>query len=154
MVQASLFALGIQKSHLKPLKINCFWVIVHVWLNLGAGRQVRYILAWWYPWVFCIWIFNIPQHLKLKDITGHVFVVQTNSHILPMMFQQTCSPQINSLGVFTVVSKLLQPTRSGVMVFVTWCLQQFSEAACVCFLCHCISTLEEKEIHKIREMII
>ena len=33
-----LFARGIQKSHLKPLKINCFWVIVHVCLNLGAGQ--------------------------------------------------------------------------------------------------------------------
>ena len=38
MVQTRLFAWGIQKSHLKPLKINCFWVIVHVCLNLSAGR--------------------------------------------------------------------------------------------------------------------
>ena len=37
MVQASFFARGILKPHLKPLKINCFWVIVHVCLNLGAG---------------------------------------------------------------------------------------------------------------------
>ena len=38
MVQARFFARGIQNSHLKPLKINCFWVIVHVCLNLDAGR--------------------------------------------------------------------------------------------------------------------
>ena len=38
MVQARFFARRIQKSHLKCLKINCFWVIVHVCLNLGAGR--------------------------------------------------------------------------------------------------------------------
>ena len=82
--------------------------------------------------------------MLLKDVTKHLLLVQTNSHIFTMMFQQTCSPQINSLGVFTVVSKLLQPTRSGVMVFVTWCLQQFVEVARVCFLCHCISTLKEK----------
>ena len=37
MVQARLFALGIQESHLKPQKISCFWVIVHVCLNLGVG---------------------------------------------------------------------------------------------------------------------
>ena len=88
--------------------------------------------------------------MSFKDVTKHLFVVQTNSHIFTMMSQQTCSPQISSLGVFTVVDKLFQPARSGVMKFVTWCLQQFSEAACVCFLCHCISTLKEKEIHKIR----
>ena len=49
----------------------------------------------------------------------YLFLVQTNSHIFTMMFQQTCSPQINSLGAFTVVNKLLQPARSGVMEFVT-----------------------------------
>ena len=85
-----------------------------------------------------------------EDVIKHLFVVQTNSHIFTMMFQQTCSPQIISLGVFTEVNKLLQPRKSGVMEFMTWCLQQFSEAARVCFLCHCISTLKEKEIHKIR----
>ena len=88
--------------------------------------------------------------MLLKDITKHLFVVQTKSNIFTMMFQQTCLPQINSLGVFTTVNKLLQPTRSGVMEFVTRCLKQFSKAAHVCFLCHCVSTLKEKEIHKIR----
>ena len=88
--------------------------------------------------------------MSLKDITKHLFMVQKNSHIFTMMFQQNCSPQINSLGVFSVVDKLLQLARSGVMEFMTGCLQQFSEAAHVCFLCHCISTLKEKEIHKIR----
>ena len=88
--------------------------------------------------------------MSLNDVTKHLFVVPENSHIFTMKFQQTCSPQINSLGVFTVVDKLLQPARSGVMEFVTWCLQQFSVSGRVCFLCHCISTLKEKEIHKIR----
>ena len=37
MVQARYLAQGIQKSHLKPLKINRFWVIVHICLNLGVG---------------------------------------------------------------------------------------------------------------------
>ena len=89
-----------------------------------------------------------------EDVIKHMFVVQTNSHIFTMMFQQTCSPQIISLGVFTEVNKLLQPRKSGVMEFMTWCLQQFSEAAHVCFLCHCISTLKEKEIHKIRNVYL
>ena len=43
--------------------------------------------------------------MSLKDVTEYLSVVQTNSHIFTMMFQQTCSSQINSLGVFTVVSK-------------------------------------------------
>ena len=38
MVQARFFARETQKSHLKPLKIYCFWVIVQVCLNLSAGR--------------------------------------------------------------------------------------------------------------------
>ena len=38
MVQPRFFAQGIQKSHLKPQKISCFWVFLHVCLNLGAGR--------------------------------------------------------------------------------------------------------------------
>ena len=57
--------------------------------------------------------------MLLKEVTKHLFVVQTNTHIFTMMFQQTCSPQINSLDVFTVVDKLLQPARSGVMEFMT-----------------------------------
>ena len=57
--------------------------------------------------------------MLFKDVTKNLFVVQTNSHIFTMMFQQTCLSQINSLGVFAVVGKLLQPTRSGVMEFVT-----------------------------------
>ena len=67
--------------------------------------------------------------MSLKDITKHLFMVQKNSHIFTMMFQQNCLPQINSFGVFSVVDKLLQLARSGVMEFVTGCLQQFSEAA-------------------------
>ena len=92
--------------------------------------------------------------MLLKDVAKHLFVVQTNSHIFTVMFQHICSPQRNSLGIFTIVTKLLQLGRSGVMEFVTW-LQQFSEAAHVCFLFsikwhHFISTLKQKEIHKIR----
>ena len=67
--------------------------------------------------------------MSLKDVTKHLFVVQTNVHIFTIIFQQTCSPQINSLSAFTVVNKLFQPASSGVMEFVIWCLQQFSEAA-------------------------
>ena len=37
MVQPRFFAQRIQKPYLKPLKINRFWVIVHVCLNLGVG---------------------------------------------------------------------------------------------------------------------
>ena len=47
-------------------------------------------------------------HCLIMPITKHLFMVQRNSHIFTMMYQQTCSPQINSLGVFTVVHKLLQ----------------------------------------------
>ena len=43
--------------------------------------------------------------MSLKDVTKHLSVVQTNNHIFTMTFQQTCSSQINSLGVFTVVDK-------------------------------------------------
>ena len=122
---------------------------------LSCCTTSRMILL--YPWDFCLWIINIPQHLvaccskmlpstwcKQKSYFHHDVIFS------PYFLQQTCLPQINSLGVFTIVDKLLQPPRSGVMEFLTWCLQQFSEAAHVCFLCHCISTQKEKEINKIR----
>ena len=104
------------------------------------------------PWVFCLWIFNIMQHLVACHSKTLPSVCSWCRQILIFSpwSQQTCLTQINSLSVFTVVDQLLQPTRSGVMEFVTWFLQQFSKAAHVCFLCHCISTLKEKEFHKIR----
>ena len=37
MVQTRVFAWEIQKSHLKPLKINCCWVIAYVCLYLSVG---------------------------------------------------------------------------------------------------------------------
>ena len=57
--------------------------------------------------------------MLLKEVTKHLFVGQINSHFFTVMFQQICSPQINSLGIFTIVNKLLQLGRSGVMEFVT-----------------------------------
>ena len=117
------------------IKIFCFKLLHHIegdlFWSLGfSSMNLQYITE-----LGC---------MSLKDVTKHLFVVQKNSHMFTMIFQQTCWPQINSLAVFTVVNKLLQPARSGVMEFMTWCLQQFSEAARVCFLCHCISTLKEK----------
>ena len=68
MVQAKFFARRIQKSHLKCLKINCFWVIVHVCLNLGAGRPslkkvCGIIEKWKFYFSMCstVWTFSLPK---------------------------------------------------------------------------------------------
>ena len=92
------------------IEIFCFKLLCHIegdpFLSLGFwSMNLQYTAA-----LGC---------MSLKGVTKHLFVMQKNSHIFIMMFQQTCLPQINSLGVFTKVNRLLQPGRSGVMEFVT-----------------------------------
>ena len=88
------------------------------WLNIEIALSCcdisRVIL-------FDPWVFIIPQHLfscRSKTLPSTCSWCK-QIVIFTMMFQQTCSPQISSLGVFTVVDKLFQPARSGVMKFVT-----------------------------------
>ena len=131
-VFVSSYALMAKHVTLLNIKLFCFKLLHHIdddpfWSLSFLSMNIQYT--------------TVLGYMSLKDVTKHFFT---------MMIQQTCLPQINGLSVFTEVDKLLQPTRSGVMEFMTWCLHQFSEAARVCFLCHCISTLIEKEIPKIK----
>ena len=100
------------------------WVVVYGALFWVSGGGWGIILGWW-GWVgkYFGWVGVVGDewgwvgvgggkwgwvHCLIMPVTKHLFMVQRNSHIFTMMYRQTCSPQINSLGVFTVVHKLLR----------------------------------------------
>ena len=118
MVQAEFFARGIQISHLKPLKISCFWLIVHVckiwvWDDQASKKYV----AWsenedfLFLCVLTAWTFSLP---KMKSCSfsissqfnfknGHFFKPSDrqnenfNNHkqlIIQIIFMASCIEEI------------------------------------------------------------
>ena len=74
MVLARCFAWGIQKSHLKSLKINCLWVIVHVCLSLGAGRpSLKKVCGTIGKWKFSFSVCSTQFDLSFSQKWGLVF---------------------------------------------------------------------------------
>ena len=117
MVQAKCFAWGIQKSHLKSLKIICFWVIVYVFLNLVTGwpslKKVCGTVRKW-KFFFCVlyavWtlsnprmkfcFFSISAQFNFKN--GHFFTSRWNSTMRSCCFHWTIS---KPKSIFSTKSK-------------------------------------------------
>ena len=91
MAQARFVAWGIQKSHLKPLKVNCFWVIVHVCLNSGAGRpSLEKVYGTIGKWKFSFFVFYTVWTLSCPKTKSCSFSISSQLNFKNRHFFLRC----------------------------------------------------------------
>ena len=98
-------------------KINCFWVIVHVCLNLGAGNQAskKYVALWktkisFFCVFYTVWTFSNPKMKSCSFSISSQFNFK-NGHFLKLSNRQN--------GNFNIHKQLIIQ-----MIFMASCIEE------------------------------